>query len=130
MRTWLRCYDTSLSLLLLRSNTHSISACLFTIYDFIFSPLYTHAFLSSAAFDLNVQKCFLKRSSFVPPQSHLFFFFPLSTVFRGVEASNSVTFLCRLCVCLCRVCLCVSTVCGPFANWQRNRLHNSLVTLQ
>lgn len=83
-------WHLSLSLLLLRSTTHSISACLLTIYDFIFPPLYTHAFLSSAAFDLSVQKCFLKRSSFVPPQSHLFFFFFSSE--QRLQRSRSVQF--------------------------------------
>lgn len=95
--TWLRYSDTLPPRALL---CHSaIPPCLLTICDFVFPSL-----RSRFAF-LPLTLIWLFRSVFetlpLPAPKVPSFIFLQSSVFRGVQASNSVTILCRLFVRLC-----------------------------
>lgn len=89
---------------------HSLHFCLFTHYLwFYFFPLSTHMLFFPSLPLIGAFRSVFWNAPLLFPLSPIFFlFFSLSRVFRGVEASNSVTFLCCLCVCLClRVSPCV-----------------------
>lgn len=82
------------------SFNHSLNFCLFTHYlwFYFFSSLHTCFSFLRCLWSGHSEVLF-EMLLFCSPLSLVFF--PLSSIFRGEEASNSVTFLCRLCVCLC-----------------------------